>query len=435
MSWSGSTLSFAVAVGANATGLTAMLPTAGPNGTQLTGLSRGGTAVPYSTNTIKGLDYATFNAADGDYTATYGASGALAVSAARASSAQLAPAAPADLTPSKAPAQETTTTTRTTEQTATVSWKTSKPATGKVLIGTSPSDLTPAGADGGATAKHSLAVTGLKAKTTYYYRVVSTDTTGKQVVTPSTDAAPLTLTTASTDLTAPVPTDPVITPLPDGTATVSWTTDVPTAAGIRVGESSTKTVERKVSAAFTNEHEFVLTDLQPGRTYVINTVSQDRGGNRTVSKAIRFITPATGIGQQTAESFRIGRVSGDAVVTDAGAGSITLRGATTTARSGTYTSGVLDAYQLVDWDRATVSAQIPRGSKGTVRVRLGSTKVPDGTWTAWTSVPASGRVRGSSRYLQYEITMAAPAGVAAPTLFSFGVSHNGTPLDLGSETR
>lgn len=435
VSWSASTLSFTVAAGADATGLTAMLPSAGPNGTQLSGLSKGGTAVPYSTNTIKGLDYAAFNASDGDYTATYSASGALAVTTARASAAQLAPTAPAELAPSKASEKETRTTTKTTEQTVTVSWKTSKPATSKVLMGTSPTDLKPVATQAGASAQHSVAVTGLKAKTTYYYRVASTDTTGKQVVTPSTDATPLTLTTSSSDLTAPVPTEPVITPLPDGTATVSWTTDVPAAAGIRIGDSLTKTVERKVSAAFTKGHEFVLTDLQPGRTYVISTVSQDRAGNRTVSKAIRFITPALGLGQQTAESFRIGRVSADAVVTDAGTGSITLRGSTATARSGTYTSGVLDANQLVDWDRATVTAQIPKGSRGSVRVRLGSTKVPDATWTGWTSVPASGRVRGSSRYVQYEVTMSAPAGVPAPTLFSFGVSHNGAPLDLGSETR
>jgi len=434
VSWSGNTLTFSVSVGTNATGLTGMVPTAGANGTQLTGISRGGTAVPYSTNTVKGLDYATFNATAGGYTATYGTSGALTLTTAKASAVQLAPTATTDLAPSRTSAKETTSTTETTEQTATVSWRTSRPATSEVLIGTSATDLKPAAVEAGATAKHSVAVTGLKAKTTYYYRVASTDTTGKQVLTPAADAEPLTLTTAATDLTAPVPSDPVITPLPDGTATVSWTTDVPAAAGIRIGDSLTRTVERKVSAAFTTDHEFVLTDLQPGRTYVISTVSQDRAGNRTVSKAIRFITPALGVGQQTAESFRIGRVSGDAVVTATGSGSITLRGATTAARSGTYTSGVLDANELVDWDRATVSAQIPRGTKGGVSVRLGSTAVPDGSWTTWTALPGTGRVRGSSRYLQYRIEMTAPTGVAAPALFSIGFSHNGAPLDFETET-
>jgi hypothetical protein len=30
--------------------------------------------------------------------------------------------------------------------------------------------------------------------------------------------------------------------------------------------------------------------------------------------------------------------------------------------------------------------------------------------------------------------MSAPAGVAAPTLFSIGFSHNGAPLDFENET-
>ena len=73
VSWSNSTLSFTVSVGAGATGLTGMLPTAGPNGTQLTGINRGGGAVTTRSETIKGLEYAIFTAAAGGYTATYGA--------------------------------------------------------------------------------------------------------------------------------------------------------------------------------------------------------------------------------------------------------------------------------------------------------------------------------------------------------------------------
>ena len=388
VSWSGNTLSFSVSVGTNATGLTGMLPTAGPNGTQLTGVSKGGTAVPYAVNTVKGLDYATFDAGAGSYTATFGTGGTPSVlSTARASATQLAPLSPSDLAPTTSPSKTTTTSTETTDQTASVRWRTSKATTGQVLIGTSRTTLKPAVSLAGATTRHSLAVTGLRPSTTYYYRVVSADTAGKKVVSPATTAAPLTLTTAAADLTAPTATDPVITPLPDGTATVSWTTNVAAAAGIQIGDSLAKTVERKVSTELTTEHSFVLTDLKPGRTYVINTVSQDLAGNRTVGKAVRFITPALGVGQQSAQSFRLGTVRGDVVIKDGSTDSITLQGATTASRSGSYTSGILDAHELVDWDRATVSAQIPKGAKGGVSVRLGSTALPDATWTAWTSVP------------------------------------------------
>ena len=48
-----------------------MLPTQGPSGT-LSTLTRAGSPVVYTTQTIKGVQYALFAAVDGQYTATYG---------------------------------------------------------------------------------------------------------------------------------------------------------------------------------------------------------------------------------------------------------------------------------------------------------------------------------------------------------------------------
>ena len=55
---------------AGANGLQALLPVQGPSGT-LTGITRDGSAVPYTVQTIKGIDYAMFDAASATYTATY----------------------------------------------------------------------------------------------------------------------------------------------------------------------------------------------------------------------------------------------------------------------------------------------------------------------------------------------------------------------------
>jgi hypothetical protein len=49
-----------------------MLPVAGPTG-DLSGITRGGAAISTSPRTVKGIEYAVFDAAAGDYTATYGA--------------------------------------------------------------------------------------------------------------------------------------------------------------------------------------------------------------------------------------------------------------------------------------------------------------------------------------------------------------------------
>jgi hypothetical protein len=66
----GGRMTFTIAPGAGARGLQAMVPVQGPNGT-LQALTRGSAPVQYVTRTIKGVEYALFPAAAGDYAATY----------------------------------------------------------------------------------------------------------------------------------------------------------------------------------------------------------------------------------------------------------------------------------------------------------------------------------------------------------------------------
>jgi hypothetical protein len=68
--WNGSTLTFSVAVGTGANGLQVMLPTTVAAG-RLTTLTLNSVAVPFTTQTIKGVQYALFQAAAGTYRATY----------------------------------------------------------------------------------------------------------------------------------------------------------------------------------------------------------------------------------------------------------------------------------------------------------------------------------------------------------------------------
>ena len=70
ISWSGGVLTFGIAVGVGAVGLEAMVPTHGGTGTLGT-LTLGGATVPYTTQTVKGVDYAVFAAQSGTYRATY----------------------------------------------------------------------------------------------------------------------------------------------------------------------------------------------------------------------------------------------------------------------------------------------------------------------------------------------------------------------------
>ena len=70
LSWDDGTFSFTTIVGAGANGLRTMLPTEGPDGT-LSALACGGSAMPYTLQTIKGIEYAMFAAVTGTCQATY----------------------------------------------------------------------------------------------------------------------------------------------------------------------------------------------------------------------------------------------------------------------------------------------------------------------------------------------------------------------------
>ena len=70
LSWNAGTLTFTTTVAAGANGLQTMLPTQGPTGT-LTTITRAGTTVPYTLQTIKGIQYALFTTATATYQATY----------------------------------------------------------------------------------------------------------------------------------------------------------------------------------------------------------------------------------------------------------------------------------------------------------------------------------------------------------------------------
>ncbi len=422
LAWSGNTLSFTVGVGSGANGLSGMLPTAGPNGTRLTGISRGGSPVATTVSTVKGIEYAGFTAATGSYTATYGAA-PLAISAVDTSASRVTdPSASLSSVTSSEPA-------------TTVAWKTTTPSTSQVLLGTSPTDLQVAATEAGSTTRHAVDLTDLKPSTTYYYRVVSTDAKKVRQVRPATTAAPSRFTTPAADRRKAGVSKPEVTPLPGGTAVVSWTTTEPTAAIVRSGRSRARLDQQTRDQQLRTRHSMVVTGLRAGSTYWFDTVSVDAAGNRSVTQDVRFVTPANGVAELMAASFRRGTDSGEATVTDAGDGAVTLAGSSSRARRGTFTSGVLDAQAMVDWDRATADLSVPRGARLALSYRTGSTDEPDGTWSGWQRVGADDRTTGSSRYIQYRAVLSAEAGAAAPSLLAVGFSHNGGPPPREYETR
>ena len=97
-------------------------------------------------------------------------------------------------------------------------------------------------------------------------------------------------------------------------------------------------------------------------------------------------------------------------------------------------SRVLDAHQMVTWDRLIYRADVPAGSSLQISIRTGNSATPDSTWSAWTQVAHGGRVDASSRYLQYRVDIVTRAPKKAPVLRDIGITNNGTPFNPPTET-
>jgi hypothetical protein len=400
ISWAADTLSFTVNVGTGANGLTGMVPTVGTGGRGLTALTRAGAAVPFTRTTIKGVEYAMFTAAPGTYAAVYGAAAA-------------APAA--SVTALKAVGT-----------TASVTVQGSTASKTEIVYGTDAAQLTTTDADGIQGAKRTIDLDGLAPATTYWYRVRVTAPSGKSVLsplhrldTPAADKRPAGVSAVS------------VLPRPDGTATVNWATDESTDATLMIGATA-NTLAEWPGVSGGRSHTVVTTGLKPNTTYSYRVRSIDAAGNVTVwpatdKPAATFVSAAPGVADYTTPQLRTGKASGTTVA----ATGVQLKAG---ARSGSQISRVLDAGQMVTWDRVTYQAQVPAGATLKLYVRTGSTSTPGTGWTAWKAANPNDRVAAGSRYAQYQVVLTRTATGKSPTLTGVGITNNATPLNTPTET-
>jgi hypothetical protein len=200
LAWSGNTLSFTVASGAGATGLTGMVPTTAAGGTTLSTLTRAGAAVPVTRTTVKGVEYAFFTAQPGGYTATYTTGGAAkpaAVTTAVAPAATSARTLAGSTADIAAPYLSAAATFPLPDGTAAVTWTTSERASTEVRYGTTAGQLNRAGYDTGRSTGHAVVLTDLDPDTTYHYRLISTDAAGNRTSWPAADRPPATFVSAT----------------------------------------------------------------------------------------------------------------------------------------------------------------------------------------------------------------------------------------------
>ena len=159
MTWADNILNFSIATALGSNNMFAMLPVYAADG-ELSSITLNGSPVSFSNETIKGILYAFFPAAGGNYIATYS-------------------------TDDIPPQILNIVATQSDPGTALITWTTNEPADSKVIYGTSVNELNQHEASANLVNSHSITITGLLPATTYYYKVISADAQANSTTEPA----------------------------------------------------------------------------------------------------------------------------------------------------------------------------------------------------------------------------------------------------------
>ncbi|MGZ4723657.1 MAG: Ig-like domain-containing protein, partial [Ilumatobacteraceae bacterium] len=469
LTWNAGTLTFSILAAAGSNGLETMLPTRGPNGSLQT-LTLGGTPASFTTQTIKGVEYAIFPAAAGTYAATYGSD----TTAPAISSVLAVPGA---------------------DGTASVTWTTDEPATSRVDYGTTADVLSSNVEDAALATAHHVVLTGLDPNTTYFFRVTSADAANLTSVSPSLPDNPTSFATpgavatdttvadfaagttgTSTSVSDTTGGEVILAPavgaefqgpgIPPAWSTGPWTGGTSTVAngratvdgswiraddlvgtGRAIEFSGTFSGNAFQNAGFgvtledTNDSWAMFgTNTTPGtlraRTLVGGGTPDDfELGSQYIgskhlfriewdSTAVRFYIDGTLVHTAATVSGTMRPIASDYQSGD-GALSIDWMRMTPYASAGTFLSRIHDAGSSAAWGAISYDANVPSGTTLALSVRTGSTPTPDGAWTAFSPVTQGQVIGGSSRYLQYR-AQATSAGSVTPTLSSVTIPYSAT---------
>lgn len=161
---------------------------------------------------------------------------------------------------------------------ATVTWTTNEPATSQVEYGTGTGYGLQTTEDPALVGRHLQRLTGLRASTTYHYRVVSRDGAGNLSV--STDR---TFTTPTADVMAPVISAVATVSVTGASATVTWVTNEAATTQVQYGTTTAYGATTALNSSLLTTHSQALTGLAAATTYYYRVLSRDAAGNLATS--------------------------------------------------------------------------------------------------------------------------------------------------------
>ncbi len=169
-----------------------------------------------------------------------------------------------------------------------ISWKSSLPSTGQVRYGTDPADMSlwtdPSTEE---TTEHSLTIGDLTPSTTYYFRIVSTNSKGRR------DGSEI-FAFETTEQVDPLALQNVESAqIMSNSALVRWETNNYASSQVRYGLSASElTRTSELIDEEVKQHNVVLLDLQPETTYYYEVTSTDVYGDTATSSVQSFTTLA-----------------------------------------------------------------------------------------------------------------------------------------------
>jgi YVTN family beta-propeller protein len=165
----------------------------------------------------------------------------------------------------------------------TISWATNVPSNTVVNYGTSSALGLSSPLQTALSDNHGVVLTGLQPSTVYYFQAQSTDANGNTGYSSS-------IYTFTTMASLPVISNPVVTANNNNTASISWTTSVPTNSYVQYGTSSGNYIRFTARTSLTTSPTCTLPFVPSGTVYY-QLVSIDAYGNQTLSKQATFIEP------------------------------------------------------------------------------------------------------------------------------------------------
>ncbi len=470
--WNNNQLSFTITAAPGSRNMKAMLPVNSSTGT-LNSITYNGSGISTTTQTIKGIVYAFFDATlgGGTYLATY------------------LPAVPPVITNVAVIPNS--------NGSATITWNTAQIADSKVDYGTSATNLSLSASNASQVTSHTITLTGLTQGTIYYFRVTSKDvflnsTTIPILTDPALNfvmpATPCAIDQTAANFNLGTKDANLIVAL-EGSGTVilnpsfidefsgstlettKWTSAIFNTGGtttvsggqVRVNGThiysnssfgpgtsieflATFTAAAFQNIGFSSDQPFNSTpwvvigqgDVADGNLYARSSdnSSVNLGSNLLGTShryRISWNTPANTFSfyvdgnliTTTAITMTVSTpmfIQVSDVVATGGILSVDWLRASPYPASGIFTSRVFNHGISANWGIINWIASTPTGTALAISARVGNTATPDGTWTAFTPLTNNTSVGLSGRYLQYRANLSNSINNVTPTLQQLSIA-------------